>query len=309
MVATLTRLVFGADGKILYALATTGISASSDGGLTWERINTPTSGLPEDSYTTLAFDKQNGMYVGTQHHGVFVSNASVDGAIGTHWKAVIGVWPREVVINELTFDSTQQQLWAATNVGVYRSQNRGNSWEVLNNGLSPSDGVTTLQPASLAGGNPDTLYAGTKRGVFRSSDAGMHWVESGQLLHGVAITSMLLDFRSTNASTIYVGTLYGAFRSDDDGQNWHGIAGGLPQKTPVAVLLIGKGTSSQLYAAANTVYLFPGTGSGINPTRIITLLLILLFFVLLIFITQRGTRRRKSMLKRQEEAVLPPAKS
>jgi len=292
----LTRLVVAPAGKTLYALTSRGLFASTDNAQTWQSVSTVTSGLPDDGYTTLAFDGQKDMYVGTRHNGIFMSN----GMSGTHWKAIGVALPR--AINELVFDGTQHRIWAATAGGVYRSEDMGVSWDALNTGLSVVDGVTTVQLVSNAGGDPQTVYVGTQRGIFRSIDAGLHWAESGQLLHNIAIRCVLIDFRSTNGSTIYVGTPYGAFRSDDSGQNWHGVGGGLAANTPVAALAIGKDKASQLYAAANTVYLFPGVNTGINPSRVVTLLLLILLFVSLFFIAKRGTRRRKAFLKTQKNA-------
>ena len=161
----------------------------------------------------------------------------------------------------------------------------------------PTDGATSIQPAASAGGAVGLVYVGTKHGIFSSTDAGSHWTESGQVLQGVAIQHILIDFRSTNASTLYVGTKFGAFRSDDSGLNWSGVAAGFPKNTSVYAFVIGADKASQLYVAANNVYLFPGNGSAINPTRVITLLLILALFVLLALIAQRSTKRRRAFLR------------
>ncbi len=300
---SLSMLTVAPSGKMLYALTDAGLFASTDAAQTWRTVNTSNSGLPIDGYTTLTFDEQKNMYVGTSRHGVFMSSDST----GTHWKASNGTLPQEIVIHELAFDGTQHRLWAATSSGVYRSDNNGKNWNALNNGLPVIDGVTTIQPAASAGGALGLVYAGTRKGIFRSTEGGTHWVESGQLLQGVPILSILVDFRSTNASTIYVGTKFGAFRSDDNGQNWRGIAGGLPENTPVYALAIGDNKASQLYATANNVYLFPGSNNGINSTRVVSLLLILLLFVLLFFIAQRGTRRRKALLKPPPNIETPPS--
>ncbi len=287
----LFSLTIAPSGKPLYALTSDGLLASSDAAQTWSRVNTTKSGLPADTYTTLVFDGQKSMYLGTLHSGVFMSSD------GVQWKSISGTLPRDTAINELTYDSMQHRLWAATSSGVYRSNNEGTTWSALNTGLSVADGVTTIQAAANAGGDVALVYAGTKHGIFRSTDSGMHWTAAGQLLQGVSIQHILIDFRSTNAATVYVGTLFGAFRSDDSGQNWRGVAGGLPEHTPVYALVIGGDHATQLYAAVNNVYAFPGSSSGITPTRVITLLLVLLLFVLLFFIAQRGMRRRKAMLK------------
>jgi len=280
-------------GKVVYALTDSGLFASIDAAQTWQTVTTSNSGLPTDGYTTMTFNEQKSIYVGTLHHGVFVS----DGNDATHWHSINGTLPSNIAINELAFDSTQHRLWAATSLGAYRSDNEGTTWDTLNTGLPVADGVMSLQPAASVGGASGLVYAGTKHGIFRSMDAGAHWAESGQVLRGVPVEHILIDYRSTNASTLYVGTRFGAFRSDDNGQNWRGIAAGFPHNTSVYALVIGADRASQLYVAANNVYLFPGNDNGINPTRIITLLLILSLFVLLALIAQRSMKRRKTLFR------------
>ncbi len=299
---TLFSLTIAPSGKTLYALASDGLLVSSDAAQTWNRVNTAKSGLPVDTCTTLVFDGQKSLYLGTLRHGVFMISD------GEQWKSISGTLPRDTAINELAYDSVQHRLWAATSSGVYRSDNEGTNWNALNTGLSVADGVTTIQAAANAGGDVAQVYAGTKHGIFRSTDSGMHWTAAGQLLQGVSIQHVLIDYRSTNAATVYVGTPFGAFRSDDSGQNWRGVGGGLPEHTPVYALVIGGDNASQLYAAVNNVYVFPGSNSGITPTRVITLLLALLLFVLLFFIAQRGVRRRKTLLKPVGDANIHPKK-
>ena len=288
-------------GKSIYALTDRGLYVSTDAAQTWQTANTQKSGLPADSYTTMAFNEQKSIYVGTLHHGVFTT----DNNNPTHWQAINSTLPSTIAINELTFDSTQHRLWIATTLGVYRSDNEGTTWEALNTGLPIADGVTSIQSAASYGGAAGLVYAGTKHGIFRSMDSGMHWSESGQVLHGVPIEHILIDFRSTNASTLYAGTRFGVFRSDDNGENWLGVAAGFPQNTSVYALAIGADQASQLYVAANNVYLFPGTGNGINPTRIITLLLILLFFVVLALMARRSVRRRKTLFRPKRSLEVP----
>jgi ligand-binding sensor domain-containing protein len=299
---SLSFLTITPSGKTLYALADNGLFASNDIAQTWQRVNTSLSGLPVDSYTTLVFNGQKRLYLGTLHHGVFTSSD------GIKWKSSNTALPSDVTINELAYDSLQNRLWAATSQGVYRSDN-GGAWITLNSGLHVADGVTTIQPAANAGGPVAFVYAGTQHGIFRSTDSGSHWVAAGQLLQGVPVQHILVDFRSANAATLYVGTPFGAFRSDDSGQNWRGIAGGLPEHTSVYALVIGADNASQLFVAVNNVYAYPGTGSGITPTRVITLLLVVLLFVMLFLIAQRSVRGRKKLLKSLNDGTKQPKTS
>ena len=299
---SLSFLTITPSGKVLYALTDNGLFASNDTAQTWQRVNTSLSGLPVDSYTTLVFEGQKRLYLGTLHHGVFTSSD------GVQWKSSNTALPSNITINELAYDSLQNRLWAATSQGVYRSAG-GGAWIALNSGLNVADGVTTIQPAENAGGPAAFVYVGTKHGIFRSTNSGAYWTTAGQLLQGVPVQHILVDFRSANAGTLYVGTPFGAFRSDDSGQNWRGVAGGLPEHTSVYALVIGADNASQLFVAVNNVYAYPGTGSGITPTRIITLLLVVLLFAMLFLIAQRSVRGRKRLLKSLNDGTQQPKTS
>ncbi len=281
-------LDFDDAGKKLYAATDTGIFVSADAAQHWSAIG----GLPVDSYTSLAFDLKSPytIYAGAMHRGAFVSVND-----GSSWSAAHGELPVGILINGLTFDSDQHQLWAATNMGVYRSSDAGTTRHALSNGLPASVVVNTVLPASISGGNQKLVFAGTSHGFFRSEDAGEHWSASQVSLSGTTVYAILIDFRKVN--TIYVGIGLGALRSDDDGQYWGAVAGGLPKGQPVYALAMGSNGYNQLYAASNDVYLFPGNSSGFDPSQLLPLLLILAFFFALFRLSQRGRRSSQQMLK------------
>src|SRR5205085_7437143 len=71
----INALTFDNSGKKLYAATDNGIFISTDAAQHWNSVGTPSTGLPLDSYTALAFDlnDSHAIYAGTAHHGVFVS--------------------------------------------------------------------------------------------------------------------------------------------------------------------------------------------------------------------------------------------
>ncbi len=286
-------LSFDSSGKKLYAATDAGIFVSIDGAHQWQtagKIGTAPGDLPTDTYTSLAFAAKApySIYAGTMRHGVFVSN---DG--GATWAAASTGLPAGAAINDLTFDSITNQLWAATAQGIYRSDNGAANWRALNTGLPASLSINAVQPADVAGGLSGLVYAASNHGVFLSQDGGAHWAASEESLQAIHIYTVLADFRSTNGTTAYIGTNIGAFRSDDSGQDWGSIAAGLPRGEAVYALIIGGLNNSQLYAAtdADGVYIFPGTSNGLNIGHLWPLLLIAALFILLYALISR-TRRR-----------------
>jgi len=288
----LYALSFDASGKKLYVATAKGIFVSADAAQLWTAAGTSKSALPVDSYTALAFDTTapHTIYAGTAHHGVLVSTND-----GATWSTASNGLPAAAAINGLVFDSDHHQLWAATSLGVYRSDDRGTTWNAFNSGLPPGTVVNVVRVASMSGGPIGLVYAGANHGFFRSTDSGMHWMPSEESLAGTSIRAILVDFRYP--STIYIGTDVGAFRSDDSGQNWAGIGPGLPRGQSVYALILGASDYSQLFAAVNDVYLYPGASGGLSLSRLIPLFLLLLMFYLLYRVTRRGRNRRRNMLK------------
>lgn len=296
-------LSFDASGKKLYAATNAGVFVSSNSAHLWSAIGkgTAANSLPADNYTALAFDPNavHTIYVGSARHGVL---KSVDD--GRTWSEASNGLPPNTTIQGLTLDSNHHQLWSATNAGIYLSRNGATSWQALNDGLPTSIIINAVLPASISGGQAGLVYAGTNHGFFISQDSGAHWAMSKVSLAGVNINAILVDFR--NPSTVYIATNVGVFRSDDGGESWAGVAPGLPRGQPVYDLAIGGTDNSQLYAAANDVYLFPGTSGGFSLGRIISIALILLMFYLLYRLVFRRNSRSRERLK-PEHISEPPS--
>jgi ligand-binding sensor domain-containing protein len=289
---------FDSTGKKLYAATDKGIFVSADTAQHWQSIG---SNLPADSYTALAFDANtpHTIYAGTDQHGVLISTDD-----GATWSTTARGLPSGDAINGLTFDSIQHQLWAATALGVFRSDDRGVTWRAFDNGLPANSFVNTVQVASLSGGAPGLVFAGTNHGIYHSPDSGSHWIGGDEALIGTSIHAILIDFRS--ATTIYIGTDIGALRSDDNGQDWSGIGPDLPRGKPVYALTLGGSNYSQIYAAVDDVYLYPGSSGGISFTHLLPVLLVLAFFYLLYRIALRGGKRRREVLKPERIIETPP---
>ncbi|HEV2583028.1 MAG TPA: hypothetical protein VGT44_19365, partial [Ktedonobacteraceae bacterium] len=282
-------LAFDDSGKKLFAAADTGLFFSTNAGQSWMIM----SHLPNDGYSSIAFDLKaaQSIFVASRHHGLLYSSNG-----GLSWASISAGLPVSMTINSLTFDSNQHQLWVATDQGIYLSSNNGSSWLAANIGLPTGASINDVLPASVYGGNPDVIYAGTSQGFYLSQDQGAHWMPSQTALVRVNILAILIDVQS--ASTVYIATdKVGVLRSTDNGQNWSSVAPGLPTTKPVYAIVQGATNYSQLFAATNDVYLFSGTGSIFDPTRLLPLLLVVVFFLLLIRLSSRSRRGARNMLK------------
>ncbi len=121
-------------------------------------------------------------------------------------------------------------MYAGTSGGVYRSFSNAEQWEKANNGLVPPEvvkssralNVSMIQVDAL---EPDTVYAATLKGMYKSLDKGATWKQIGASLTDPIIPVMVLD--RTKKGTIYIGGRFGILLSEDGGDTWKAMNNGL----------------------------------------------------------------------------------
>ncbi len=281
-------LSFDDNGKNLYAATDKGLFISNNDAQSWQQANTASSHLPGDSYTSLTFDSNHpqNVYVGTAVHGIWMSTDN-----GVTWTQISSGLP-DGTVNNLAYDPVQHRLWAVVSSVIYYTDSHGHGWQRAMTGIPTQTAVNIVTPAADSGGPQGLLYAGTNHGFYRSQDDGARWTASTQDLYALNIYTLLVDFRGSNGASVYAGTSIGAFRSDDSGEDWRAIASGIPRGAAVYAMVIGATNDTQLYAASNDVYVYPGTSGGVTPANLLPWLIVLLLFGSLIFITSRNRRRR-----------------
>src|SRR6478736_7793799 len=114
--------------------------------------------------------------------------------------------------------------------GIYRSDNAAMGWKKINNGLIPEQelmGVMALGVNAIVFDvvNPDIVYAGTTKGLFRIATRGEQWERIGQSLPDLFVSSILRD--PTQPKTLYIGGPGGVWKSLDSGQSWTATNTGL----------------------------------------------------------------------------------
>jgi photosystem II stability/assembly factor-like uncharacterized protein len=78
---------------------------------------------------------------------------------------------------------------------------------------------------------PATVYAGTSRGVFKTTNGGRRWRAASAGLGRRPVQSLAVD--PGRSATVYAGTQEGGvYRSTNGGESWRRLRGGLP---PVAI--------------------------------------------------------------------------
>ena len=189
---------------------------TTDGGESWVGLS---EGLRTIGVRAFAFDRvaPGTVYAGTELEGVF---RTIDG--GATWhptsRDLIGQ-----VYGLATGEGTPSVVFAATQFGVFRSHNGGESWIQVLPG-APSAVV-------VAPGARTTIYAGLSTngypyGVFKSEDGGFTWSDTG-LPDGVAALAI-------SGSTLYASTAAGVYVSVDGAAWAPANAGLISQPTALA---------------------------------------------------------------------------
>ncbi len=124
--------------------------------------------------------------------------------------------------------------------GIYKSQNDGNSWISVNNGLQ-NQNIFTLT------GNDKKLIAVSHDGIYMSVNAGANWIQNN---HG--LTNSIIYSLTSYDNNIFVGTFGGGiYRSNNSGNDWKKLNIGDNKPYIYDIISIGK----EIYAiAANEWY-------------------------------------------------------
>jgi photosystem II stability/assembly factor-like uncharacterized protein len=260
-----------ADGRVLVGVEAPGIFESTDGGETWSFLsnlsgqpgselwddpaNQPPGHLGISALMTDAADSDR-FWAIVQGVGIFETG---DG--GSTWaprnKGLRADWPRpheEVgfcVHRLVRSPSDPSRMYQQNHVGVHRSDDGGQSWTEITDGLPSEFGFA----AAVHPHDRDTFYVipldpgharcmpDGKAAVWRTRDAGSSWQRLDNGLPqsdahlGVLREGMAADTYDTPGH--YFGTSTGqVFASVDDGESWSEIASYLPAISSVEVAIV-----------------------------------------------------------------------
>lgn len=211
------------------------------GGGRWQ-----TGALQAEHLQVLAVDPNHllHIYAGDARDGVF---ASVDA--GQTWRGSSSGLPLPLAVNALAFDTQGDRLFAATASGLFVSADFAGHWSRVES--VPAGPWTALTFDANA---PRVVYAASAaRGIFRSSDLGVHWTHRGIGLPTDPVVSLAYDPNLKQLWAAFAGALY---RSDDGGVNWHAMNNGLPSGVEINVVSLG------IVTDVKSSLLFVGTNQG-----------------------------------------------
>jgi photosystem II stability/assembly factor-like uncharacterized protein len=238
----------------LFAGTPRGVFRSDDAGENWSLRN---GGLFTDVAHAIAFDPAapTNAYAGTSYG---VASAVYGGALWFY-----DLTGRDV--RALLFPGNPgPTLLAGTHgQGVYRSTNYAITnpavtWKSANSGL----GNLNVNAFAVHPADPQTIYAATDGGVYKSTNNGVKWSSSSRGLITKRSQAIALD--PAAPETLYLGTSKGIFKTTEAGTNWALVGAGLSSSNVMA-LAIDPAATSTLYAGT-TNGLFKSTDGGLNWT-------------------------------------------
>jgi hypothetical protein len=230
------------------------LSRSTDAGKSWTDI-TPVGAYDEGIWAIAAApDAAGELFIGTAHARLFHSQDHGRGFKEcTAFVRAVGRDRREGKtsarvprVRAIAFDPADSSVMyvGVEAGGVFRSRDRGVSFEPLNKGIYPDVHAIAVDPADSL-----RLYAATGRGFYRSENAGASWKLAADGLNRPYVVPLLVD--GMDGGTLYTAGAAGGpltwacdgadatvFVSSDRGNSFRALAagGGLWRGMVMAIL-------------------------------------------------------------------------
>jgi len=194
-------LLYSEHGAYFLIATADGLFRSFTGEAPWELIGTPLE-APNDIHIT-----SDGLLVVPTMFDMAITS---DGGLSWHTTGLQRIF-------NVVSDNTQHILYAGGRTGMYRSTDRGVTWESIGDGLGSTAvySVQVLPDGTVLAG---TASQGGTGGVYASTDRGQHWEARVQ---GLDDRDIYWIERSPVDGTLYVSSIPGTiYRSADDGHSW-----------------------------------------------------------------------------------------
>lgn len=227
---------------------------STDGGISWNIAN---AGMKEHIaiVNNFAVDRKNSqtMYAATTV-GVF---KTTNGAM--MWDDTSEGFSSYYIVSVAMDPQDPNILYVGTSGGVYKSVNAAKSWRPNSHGMIEDSQIATamalgVNALAIDPRSSNTLYAGTTRGLYKSTNGAESWTFVKGELEKAFISTLVVD--PQDSRIIYAGTDRGIFKSLNEAGNFQLVSQGL---TNLNVRSLAMHPSDHLL-------LYAGTNNGIYKT-------------------------------------------
>ena len=203
-----------------------GVVKSTDGGVTWTKTD---SGITGSDIHALAINPldTNRLYAFSVGNGVFETKDGAkswyridDGPTNPSVRSFGYMATPSSMDRGMKTDKTTNigYLWAGTSGGLYSSFACFCGW-TKTSGISDNATIYTIAPDPV---NRSDMFAGTKDGIYKTTDEGKTFTKVDNEIKNVA--AITLD--ESNPKILYAATANGVvYRSIDSGKNWSKVNG------------------------------------------------------------------------------------
>ncbi len=161
-------------------------------------------------------------------------------------------------------ESDPRILIAGALDGLYRSRDRGESWERITPEGHPD--LKNFESVAIDPRDPKIIYAGTWHLPWKTSDGGATWSNIKQgVIDDSDVFSIILDH--SNPETVFASACSGIYKSEDGGQLFHKVQG-IPGTARRTRVLRQDPTDPKTVYAGTTEGLFKTIDGGSTFERI-----------------------------------------
>jgi photosystem II stability/assembly factor-like uncharacterized protein len=195
-----------ANSDLLYAGTDGGLFRSTDFGSSWMRVPSllpvvaTSIAVPQDKLTPARYAFGPGVGIQISRDG---------GNSWSHADENLG----GAAITFIAADQNGESVYAATGSAILRFVERSASWEPATSGLTGGD-VTSL---AFDPDSPLILYAGTRGGMFKSTNSGMEWQP---MARNARMAPSFIDTHPWIRTRMIASGDQGIFVSTDKGKSW-----------------------------------------------------------------------------------------
>lgn len=163
------------------------------------------------------------VYAATASGGLWVSSDGGNNWEGTGTDVLPASNLASICINpvndSILYIGTGDPNYYGTSFGIWKSLDKGQTWNPSNNGIGNLMAVEMLMDPT----DPDIIIAATNDGIWKTTNGGVSWDNK---LNGGEFTDMVFQ-PTANATVVYAVTFDSYFRSTDRGDTWTQITSGL----------------------------------------------------------------------------------
>ncbi|MBS1807845.1 MAG: hypothetical protein JST84_06620 [Acidobacteria bacterium] len=203
---------------------------SVDDGITWQRVK-PGVKTPGYSLGIIHFDREhpNVIYIGATQIKDAVSDAtggamfvSEDG--GEVWREIEVMRGRSIRGLVQSAKDTNMLLVAARD-GIYRSKDRGTTWERITPDNDPE--LRNFHSVATDPRDANVIFVGTTHLPWKTADGGLTWTRAGTKETGMIDDSDIfcISIDGTNPDTMFMSACSGIYKSTNASEKWTKIQG------------------------------------------------------------------------------------